>query len=588
MVNEARYGFSGGTSQFYTNMTQDNFACDGPGCTGSWRVNLLDIGGTTLTGPQSVNGPSTRYTPSTVYEDTLTWLKGKHTVAMGGSYTHLYGRNWNANRLAPDVTFGVSSADPAYSFLSNSANYPGGLSTAQQGYARNLYAMLTGRVTEVAGLFYLDPSGQEYVYVGDRQQEFSVDVLGLFVSDSWRVKPNLTLTGGLRWELQFPFQPDTDNYARLQDWQMIYGLTGPDNLFKPGQMNGQAPVLVQYKAGERPYNMDINNVAPSVGTVWRPNVGTGFLSKILTSEPVLRGGYSVSYDREGFAPFTSIFGSNPGGSRAGTRSIALGNLGTDAPLPVLFSQTGRFGAPATPTVAYPFTPAINETMNVYDPNYRTAYTHQWSLGFQRELGKNMALEVRYIGNRNISGTDHQWNLNDSTNWNIYENGFYDEFRKAQSNMRANIAAGKGNTFAYTGAPGTAPLPIFQAYFAGIPLTDARNQNPANYTQLQLHQLVVVQPAASLQPEHHRDCRDGHQRPAELVARGQREGRRLARQLLPGQPDRAGERILVEDQRGCHHLRRPADRAAAPHEQGAAGAGQLQLRRAQHVVVAVAA
>jgi hypothetical protein len=62
-----------------------------------------------------------------------------------------------------------------------------------------------------------------------------------------------------------------------------------------------------------------------------------------------------------------------------------------------------------------------------------------------------------------------------------ENGFYDEFRKAQANLRANIVAGRGNTFAYTGAAGTSPLPIFMAYFAGIPLNDARNQNPTNYT-----------------------------------------------------------------------------------------------------------
>ena len=51
-----------------------------------------------------------------------------------------------------------------------------------------------------------------------------------------------------------------------------------------------------------------------------------------------------------------------------------------------------------------------------------------------------------------------------------ENGFYDEFRLAQQNLRANIVAGKGNTFAYTGAPGTSPLPIFMAFLQGIPLT----------------------------------------------------------------------------------------------------------------------
>ena len=44
--------------------------------------------------------------------------------------------------------------------------------------------------------------------------------------------------------------------------------------------------------------------------------------------------------------------------------------------------------------------------------------------------------------------------------NIKTNGFVDEFRKAQANLQANIAAGRGATFAYTGAPGTSPLPIF--------------------------------------------------------------------------------------------------------------------------------
>ncbi len=49
---------------------------------------------------------------------------------------------------------------------------------------------------------------------------------------------------------------------------------------------------------------------------------------------------------------------------------------------------------------------------------------------------------------------------------IKTNGFVSEFRKAQANLQANIAAGRGATFAYTGAPGTSPLPIFLAYFNG--------------------------------------------------------------------------------------------------------------------------
>ena len=73
-------------------------------------------------------------------------------------------------------------------------------------------------------------------------------------------------------------------------------------------------------------------------------------------------------------------------------------------------------------------------------------------------------------------------MNSTSQWSMLagENGFYDEFRLAQQNLAANVAAGS-NTFAYTGIPGTNPLPIFMAYIAGIPLDSPDNQNPAKYT-----------------------------------------------------------------------------------------------------------
>src|SRR5207247_4810222 len=103
-----------------------------------------------------------------------------------------------------------------------------------------------------------------------------------------------------------------------------------------------------------------------------------------------------------------------------------------------------------------------------------------SAGIQRSLGRDMAVEVRYVGTR---GRD-QWRFNangnngitvgttnttevGSLNYNefdIFENHFVDEFKKAQANLQANIAAGRGATFAYTGAPGTSPLPIFLAHY----------------------------------------------------------------------------------------------------------------------------
>ena len=64
------------------------------------------------------------------------------------------------------------------------------------------------------------------------------------MSDSWRVKPNLTVNAGVRWEFQLPMTTD-GLYSRPETWQMVYGVTGAGsgtygqgNLYKPGTLTG--------------------------------------------------------------------------------------------------------------------------------------------------------------------------------------------------------------------------------------------------------------------------------------------------------------------------------------------------------------
>ena len=54
------------------------------------------------------NGPSTRLTPNTVFEDTLTWLRDKHTIAAGASFTITKTDNWN-DTIVPVVYFGTNA-----------------------------------------------------------------------------------------------------------------------------------------------------------------------------------------------------------------------------------------------------------------------------------------------------------------------------------------------------------------------------------------------------------------------------------------------------------------------------------------------
>ena len=498
VINEFRYGMQDGTGKgtyFGQGVDQSQFNCPGLGCQSAggkaWNFNFPSIGASGLTSATAYGGQSASVAAQWTVENNLTWLKGAHSITMGGNFTRIDARSWSSIPYYATLTFGTASVDTAaYNMLDPaSGNFPGGINTTQADYARNLYGFLTGRVTNFGGTTYLQKDGN-YQYMGDTYGGTIADAMGLYISDSWRWKPNLTINAGLRYQVQFPMTT-TELYNRPQEWQMVYGLTGAGsgklgqgNLYKPGTLTGTVPLVVPYNNGDPAYNTDWNNIAPSIGATWRPNIGDGFLGKILSSDPVFRGGYSISFNQLGTNFFDGNYSGNPGRTRAASRGTTTGTppLGADGGFPVLLRDTAKLypsAFPASPT--YPLTPAINETLDIHYPDWPVTNTHQYSFGFQRELGKSMAIDIRYVGNTNVSGWA-TWNMNSALQWAMQENGFYNEYLKARSNLRANIAAGLGNTFAYTGAAGTAPLPIFQAYFAGTPLGDsASNGNPANYT-----------------------------------------------------------------------------------------------------------
>ncbi len=496
IINEFRVGGTDATglgTYFGKGVDESQFNCSGLGCQSAggigWNFVFPAVGGVTLTSATAYGGQSSSVAAQFSVENNMTWLKGAHSISFGGSFGRIAAREWASTPHEGSLSFGTASVDTvAYNMLdATSGNYPGGISTTWAGYARNLYGFLTGRVTDFGGTAYLGDDGT-YEYMGERTGGVRADSLGLFVQDSWRWKPNLTINAGVRYQVQFPMTT-TYQYSRPETWQMVYGITGAGsgslgqgNLYKPGTMTGVNPSIIAYEDNDPAYNTDWNNIAPSVGATWRPNIGDGFLSKILSSDPVFRGGYSISFNQLGTNFFSANYGTNPGRTRAASRSATTGTptLGVGG-WPVLLRDTARLFPSAFPDApTYPFAPAINESIDIHYPDWPITNTHQYSFGIQRELGKSMALDIRYVGNTNVSGWT-SWNMNSPAQWAMLENGFYDEYRVAQANLRANIVAGNGNTFAFTGAPGTAPLPIFQAYFAGTPLTDAANQNPANYT-----------------------------------------------------------------------------------------------------------
>ncbi len=511
VVNEVRTGMAdamGDGTYFGKGVSPAQFNCAGLGCQQAngrgYSFNMIGNGfdGYTLTGATSYYGSSAGVASQFSVSDTVTWLKGRHSMSFGGDFARTDMRNKLTSPTESTITFGLSSLDTtAYNMLdSTSGNYPGGISPTNAGYARNLYAYLTGRVSAINSTYFLQPDGT-YLANGERGNGAIADEVGFFFSDSWRVKPNLTLTLGARYQVQLPMVGD-GLYSKPETWQMVYGITGANdsgiygsgNLYKPGVMTGTAPVVVKYENGDPPYNTDWNNISPSVGLAWRPALKEGFLSKILSKDPVFRGGYSLTNIRMGTNFFDNAYANNPGRSRAGTRTSTAGTpflLISDGK-PVLLRNADQIytsGAPAPLTGEWRLAPMVDETIRIHYPDWPVPQTHQYSFGFQRELGKSTALDIRYVGNTE-SGSWAAWNMAATNQWSMLagENGWYDEFRKAQANLRANINNLNKTTFAYMGpGTGTYPLPITMAYLKGIPLSNTSivggNQDPAMYASV---------------------------------------------------------------------------------------------------------
>jgi len=503
MVNELRVGRTGGTVSFYTNVQASDFDFLGG----------YAVGFPIVTTPYIVSGPSSRHAPATTAENTLNWLKGKHSFTFGGTYTHLYGEFVSFRRV-PTISLGLTSGDPAlgtmFSAASRTANFPG-ISDSDFSSAQSLYALLTGRVSGISGDAYKGPDGK-YHYLGDTNQQSTMDEFGFFAQDAWRLRPGLTVNFGLRYELQLPFKPTNLLYARVNNYNEVWGISGVDtsgnpNLFKPNVMTGKATTYVQLNQGDKIVNTDYGAVAPSMGFAWRPSVKNAFLKTLAGSDPVIRAGYSLSFIREGFNQLTNLIGANPGSSVNAGRNSTLGNLvGSTAELPVLFRNPSLLGpAPFVDAPTYPYTGIFTDSANVWAPDTKTPKAHSFNIGFQRQFGRNTAVEIRYVGTRQ-RGTWWQGGRNMNEN-NIIENGFINEFKLAQANLQANIAAGRGSNFKYWGpGTGTSPLPTYLAFFTGLPSSAATD--PASYltsgglsgnnfaTSAYVTQLAIYNPSAT--------------------------------------------------------------------------------------------
>jgi hypothetical protein len=474
IVNTFHGGATGGATYFSPELAPSLFGGNSFGDQAGYYLNIGNgCCATALANAGGSGAFSAREASTRVFEDDLNWLKGQHSFSFGASMTQ--GLLWLQNQtMVPEVRFGIVTGDPSEGMFTT-ANFPGA-STTQLNNARNLYALLTGRVSQILGNARLSEDTNQYEYLGNGFQRGNMRQWGFYAQDNWRARNNLTINAGLRYELQQPFVSTNNSYstAALADICGISGIgsDGQCNLFKPGTLTGKAPVYVNYSEGTPAFKTDRNNFAPSLGFTFRPSATDGFLGKLVGPEgdTVLFGSYALAYERAGMADFSGVFSDNPGVALTVNRNATLGNLNNDGKgFPVLFRDTTRLGPPPFSTSQqYPLAATLSDTVHIFNPDLQVPYSQTWAGGVRRKLTRDIGLEVRYVGTRHLQ----EWGTFEINESDIVNNGFINEFRKAQANLQANIAAGRGNTFAYTGVPGTSPLPIYLAYLNGIPAAQA--------------------------------------------------------------------------------------------------------------------
>ncbi|HSD45560.1 MAG TPA: TonB-dependent receptor [Pyrinomonadaceae bacterium] len=395
--------------------------------------------------------------------DNMAIPKGAHTFRLGADYQQIFADTFNDAGIHPTVTLGTNSANNSGITTGDFPNLPAGATgTAIVNRATNVFADITGFLASASATFNVSSPDSGFVPGATRARLFRQRDLALYVQDQWRAKSNLSLNFGLRWDYQGV--PTVPNGLAIQVTNVndIFGVSGPNNLFNPNAPAGAAPAkatldFVSGDTGKGLWNNDWNNFAPFFGFAYSPDFKSGFLAKVFgpTGTSSFRGGYSISYLHDGFTVVSNALGvgtTNPGLIQTSANTTPTGVL-TASGVPL---TTPVFSMPVTDRQNFLTNP--NNSLWAITPDLRIPYVQQWSFGYEREITRNMAFEIRYVANHAVK----VWRANNFNEINIFENGFLNEFRNAQR----NLAARGGSSF----APGCAtcvPLPLLDKFFAGL-------------------------------------------------------------------------------------------------------------------------
>lgn len=368
MINEARFGLSGWDWNEFESNPQMPWGLPTANLWGMGGIGVANFGapGFSIFDQKTLN-----------YRDTLTKIQGSHTLKFGADVS---------NSLFLDTA--PWSARPSYDF-------------------RNLWEFANDAPYREGGNF--DPVTGQPTTV---EKNLRFHVVGVFVQDDWKVRPNLTVNLGLRWEY---FSPLTEKDGKIST--PVLG-SGADALR-----------ALRMRRGGDLFRTSKNNWGPQLGFAWTPS---SLLGRDLGSKLVFRGGFGIGYNLQQLAitsngrfnpPFVvdlSLFGSDIVYSVNSDLRSYTGWPANPAAIQRFDPNTGLplSGAPVNLTGYPDFMPSTVTYRYSFDAQYEFARNWMASIGYQGSQSRHYTIQNNlnyfFINERNPRVQNLNWYSNDAS------------------------------------------------------------------------------------------------------------------------------------------------------------------------------
>ena len=347
--------------------------------------------------------------------DDLTYIRGKHAFSFGTDLKFIRVKTANQS----DINFVSVGLGGLLTSLDDSTR-PADISSdpAAQNEWDRAFPLLLGRFAQTNSFLSYDHDGNVLPQYSFPRRNFHYNEYEFYGQDSWRIRPSLTLTFGLRWQYHsVPFEANGFQAVPNQNIDTIFpvrvnaalqGISGPD-----------AAPLVSYNLGGPAnhgpdyYKPDYHDFSPRVGIAYSPSFTSGVLGSVFGDrKTTIRAGGAIVYDRVlstlsfELDEQTFVFDSNPIVNYGGADPVT--SLATSPRFVALNQQPPLPDAPAVRPL--PVTPNVdnnglpNGLMNggfpgflQFDKNFETPYSYTFSAGVQRELPGKYVVEVNYFG-----------------------------------------------------------------------------------------------------------------------------------------------------------------------------------------------